>query len=138
MTIELTNKDLEKLAKSLRGDGWLCRSGPYDPETRLVDTVDGDAVANAFDELLNLRKSRDTGDEHNLRFREHLEQVDDWIGKVPVAHLETVYERDARITLSKMEEMYITRGQQLREALEEVERLKGYITVLNGGGPPNE
>lgn len=53
----LTDNDLRKLANDVRGNGWLSRTDMYDKDTYLVDTLDGDALASAFDELLTVREA---------------------------------------------------------------------------------
>lgn len=45
---------------------------------------------------------------------------------------------DELLTLRSLRDAGDELRQQLREKDAEIERLKGYITVLNGGGPPNE
>lgn len=122
---ELTKEDIEQM----RGVVRKCIFGIPDSEGRVArDTLD-----KIVDELLALRTLRDAGDEEVDKLfvnAMHAIGVD-----------ESVNPEGCKSSQRSLEELHcaaITRGQQLREAREEIERLKGCLKKSNDGFEEHE
>lgn len=104
----LTNEDLRLMLEFVKEDNWLAESDVDSVELVAVDTLDGNDVAEIIDELLALRSIRDAGDEEVEKLRH------------TIADLGPSLAGEA----DRLRDIAISRGQELREAREELERLK--------------